>query len=52
MMMMPFQKEFLWRMAGLVGNCPTLFIERQLSDAEHVMHAFTKNMGFIGFYSK
>ena len=39
-------------MAGPDGNCQTLFIQRQLSDAEHFMHAFTKNMGFIGFYSK
>ena len=44
--------EFRWHMAGLGGNRLTLFNERQLSAAKHDMHAFTKNMGFIGFYSK
>ena len=42
MIMMPFQKKFLWWMAGQDRNFPTLFIERQLSATEHVMHAFTK----------
>ena len=41
--------ELQWLMAGLGGNFPTLFIQRQLSAAEHVMNAFTKNMGFMDF---
>ena len=39
--------EFCGRMSGLGRNCLTLYIERQLSAAKHVMQAFTPNMKFI-----